>query len=192
LEVFKLALQAFQCAEQEGQFQRRVLTIIDYSLPATERRLWVIDLDQIRILNHELVAHGEKSGENLAMAFSNRIDSHQSSLGLFRTEDVYNGQFGYALRVAGLEPGFNDNARTRAIVFHGDPDVSAAFVAKWGTIGRSWGCPALAPEASAQVIDHISGGAAVFAYYPDADWLRDSRYLHCGAQLAEGLAAAIH
>jgi hypothetical protein len=166
-----------------------VLTIIDYSLPATERRLWVIDLSEGRVLHHELVAHGEQSGENLAVSFSNQIGSHQSSLGLFRTEEVYTGLYGYALRLSGLEPGINDNARARAIVFHGSSDVSPAFAAQWGTIGRSWGCPALPEDSSAQVIDCIAGGSAIFAYYPDTDWLRDSHYLHCDAQLADGLAA---
>jgi hypothetical protein len=189
MAVFELALQAYQCGDQEGRFRRPLLTIIDYSLPATERRLWVIDLREGRVLHHELVAHGEQSGENLASAFSNRIDSHQSSLGLFRTDEVYTGQYGYALRLSGLEPGINDNARARALVFHGSPDVSPAFAAQWGTIGRSWGCPALPEDSSAQVIDCIAGGSAVFAYYPETEWLRDSHYLHCGTQLFDGLAA---
>lgn len=189
LAVFELALEAYRCGDQEGRFLRPVLTIIDYSLPATEPRLWVVDLREGRVLHHELVAHGEQSGENLAVAFSNRIDSHQSSLGLFRTEEVYTGLYGYALRLSGLEPGINDNARARAIVFHGSSDVSPAFAAQWGTIGRSWGCPALPEDSADQVIDYIAGGSAVFAYYPDTEWLRDSRYLHCDAQLADGLAA---
>lgn len=189
LAVFELALQAYRCGDLEGRFRRPVLTIIDYSLPANEPRLWVIDLSEGRVLHHELVAHGEQSGDNLAVAFSNEIGSHQSSLGLFRTEEVYSGLYGYALRLSGLEPGFNDNARARAIVFHGSTDVSPQFAAQWGTIGRSWGCPALPEETSARVIDGIAGGAAVFAYYPDTDWLRDSHYLHCDAHLAEGLAA---
>ena len=163
LSVFELALQAFRCGEQEGRFRRPVLTVIDYSLPATEPRLWVIDLPEGRVLHHELVAHGEQSGENLAVSFSNGMNSHKSSIGLFRTDEIYSGQFGYSLRLSGLEPGINDNARARSIVFHGSSDVSPEFAAEWGTIGRSWGCPALPEHASAQVIDCIAGGSAVFA-----------------------------
>jgi hypothetical protein len=187
--VLDLALQAYQCGEQEGRFRLPVLTLIDYSLPASERRLWVIDLRDGRMLHHELVAHGEQSGGNLATAFSNAIDSHQSSLGLFRTDEPYIGQFGYGLRISGLEPGVNDNARRRAVVFHGSPDVSPAFIEQWGTIGRSWGCPALPEAVAADVIDCIAGGSAVFAYYPDPDWLRDSHYLHCGGELPPELTA---
>jgi hypothetical protein len=136
------------------------------------------------VVHHELVAHGERSGDNLAVAFSNEIGSHQSSLGLFRTDEVYFGRFGYSLRLSGLEPGVNDNARERAIVVHGLADVSKAAATRWGTIGRSWGCPALPVEASAKIIDTIAGGSAIFAYYPDPGWLQASRYLSCNVRLA--------
>lgn len=182
-EVLDLALQAYRCGEREGQFMRPVLTIIDFSVPANEPRLWVIDVHTLEPLHHDYVAHGERSGDNLATEFSNDIGSHQSSLGLFRTDESYVGAFGYSLRLSGLEPGINDNARERAIVIHGMSNVGAAAVAEWGTIGRSWGCPALPEDATAGVIDNIAGGSAIFAYYPDVSWLRDSHYLHCDAPL---------
>jgi hypothetical protein len=158
--------------------------VIDYSLPSTEPRLWVIDVQRHQVLYHELVAHGEGSGGAQAVAFSNELGSHQSSLGLFRTDEAYRGRFGYSLRISGLEPGINDRARARAIVVHGSSDVSPAFAAEWGMIGRSWGCPALPEDVAAKVIDTIAGGSAIFAYYPDAHWLHESRYLHCGLQVA--------
>lgn len=183
-EVLALAMQAYQCGEQEGRFDRPVLTIIDYSLPSAEPRLWVIDVQRHEVLHHELVAHGEGSGGTMAVAFSNETGSHQSSLGLFRTEQVYTGRFGYSLRLSGLEPGINDKARKRAIVVHGFSGVSRAVAARYGTIARSWGCPALPKDVAPQIIDHIAGGSAIFAYYPDAEWLRESHYLHCGVELA--------
>lgn len=185
-EVLGLALRAYQCGQREGHFDRPVLAVIDYSLPSSEPRLWVIDVQREQVLHHELVAHGEGSGGHMAVAFSNESGSHQSSLGLFRTEAVYTGRFGYSLRLSGLEPAINDRARERAIVMHGSWDVSPAFVAQWGMIGRSWGCPAVPVEAAPRIIDSIAGGSALFAYYPDAEWLRQSRYLHCGDTLAGG------
>ncbi|HVN88105.1 MAG TPA: murein L,D-transpeptidase catalytic domain family protein [Candidatus Binatia bacterium] len=182
-EVLDLAMQAYQCGEREGRFDRPVLTVIDYSLPSREPRLWVIDVERRQMLYHELVAHGEGSGDTMAVAFSNRVGSHQSSLGLFRTEGVYTGQYGYSLRLSGLEPGVNDKARERAIVVHGFPDISRWFAAQRGTIARTWGCPAVPVEVAPQLIDSIAGGSALFAYYPDADWLRESHYLHCNVQL---------
>lgn len=184
-EVLDLALQAFRCGTREGRFPRPVLTVIDYSLPSTEPRLWVIDLRRKRVLHHELVAHGDRSGDTMAVAFSNEIGSHQSSLGLFRTDETYTGSYGYALRLTGLEPGVNDNARERAIVVHGASYVSRATIAQWGRIGTTWGCPGLPEDVAPQVIDEIAGGSALFAYYPDEAWLRTSRYLHCGGPLAD-------
>jgi hypothetical protein len=177
--VLQLANAAYQCAAREGSLARPILTVIDYSLPSTERRLWVIDMRRNQVLHNELVAHGEGSGGTMAVAFSNREGSHQSSLGLFRTDEVYTGRFGYSLRLSGLEPEINDKARQRAIVMHGSPDVSDSFAARWGRIGNSWGCPAVPKDAAPRIIDSIAGGSAIFAYYPDPAWLRQSRYLNC-------------
>ena len=184
-EVLDLALHAYRCGHSLGYIDRPLLTVIDYSLPSTERRLWVIDLARKRVLFNEMVAHGENSGENLAVAFSNRPGSRQSSLGLFRTDDTYEGEHGLSLRLTGLEPGVNDLARERRIVMHGAAYVSDAFVAERGRIGRSWGCPALPAAVHERVIDAIRDGSAVFAYYPDPDWLQSSRFLHCDARVAD-------
>ncbi len=182
--VLELASAAFRCAAREGHFERPILTVIDYSLPSSERRLWVIDLQRAQVLHHELVAHGEGSGDRMAVAFSNRVGSHQSSLGLFRTDEVYRGRFGYSLRLSGLEPAINDRARQRAIVMHGSSDVSDSVVAQWGAVGLSWGCPAVPADVAPQIIDSIAGGTAIFAYYPDLEWLRESRYLRCAMRAA--------
>jgi hypothetical protein len=181
-----LALRAYRCGRTLGYIDRPLLTVIDYSLPSTERRLWVIDVAHKRVLFNERVAHGERSGENYAAAFSNRVGSRQSSLGLFRTDDTYDGEHGLSLRLSGLEPGINDRARDRRIVMHGADYVSDGFVATHGRLGRSWGCPALPAGVHAQVIDRIRDGSAVFAYYPDPEWLQSSRFLHCDARLASG------
>jgi hypothetical protein len=178
-DVLDLALRAYDCGTESGAFDTPLLTVIDYSLPSTARRLWVIDVPRRRVLFHELVAHGENSGENVATAFSNVPGSRQSSLGVFRTEETYRGAHGVSLRLEGLEPGVNDNARERHIVMHGAPYVDAGLAARRGRIGRSWGCPALPRPVSRRVIERIKGGSALFAYYPDARWLRQSRFLRC-------------
>ena len=144
----------------------KTLTIIDYSLPSTEPRLWVLDLQTGRTLYEEVVAHGRGSGGNMATAFSNAADSHQTSLGLFVTEDTYVGQNGYSMRLNGLEPGVNDHARARAIVMHGAPYVDPAIAAAQGRLGRSWGCPALRPAVAKELIDHIKGGNLLFCVLP--------------------------
>jgi hypothetical protein len=184
-DVLKLALRAYACGEAEGQFEQPYLTIIDYSLPSNARRLWVIDVRSRRVLFNELVAHGRNTGEDEAVAFSNVPGSHQSSLGLYRTEDVYVGQHGGSLRLTGLEPGYNDAAFERAIVMHGARYVSTNHLAEYGRLGRSLGCPALPMGVHERIIERIQGGSAVFAYYPDRSWLHRSRYLHCDGRVAQ-------
>ena len=181
--VLDLALGAASCAVSSGTVaQPRTLTVIDYSLPSTEKRMWVFDLETRTLLYEELVAHGQGSGGNLATTFSNQHETHRTSLGLFATDVTYVGRNGYSLRLDGLDRGVNDQARARAIVMHGAPYVSESFVRTTGRLGRSWGCPAIRTEIAHEVIDRIKGGSLVFAYYPDADWLASSKYLRsCGA-----------
>ncbi len=177
--VFALALHAARCAVEAGVLPSlpKTLTIIDYSKPSSAERLWVFEIPTRRLLYRELVAHGQGSGDNWATVFSNESESHRSSLGLFVTDDTYVGKNGYSLRLTGLEDGVNDRARARAIVMHGAPYVSSKFVERQGRLGRSWGCPALPPPVARELIDRVKGGGAVFAYYPDQNWLRSSKYL---------------
>ena len=183
-EPVRLGLEAFACARSRRQFEDTTLTVIDYSKPSTERRLWVLDALTGAVRFRELVAHGRATGENFARRFSNEPGSRQSSLGLFRTAETYQGVHGYSLRLDGLEPGVNDRARARAIVIHGADYATPAFFARFGRLGRSWGCPALDPAVHREVIDTIRGGTALFAYYPDEAWLATSPYLHCAAATA--------
>lgn len=178
--VLDLALGAVTCAVHSGDIALPpTLTVIDYSRPSTEQRLWVLDLRTGEVRFHELVAHGKGTGENLAEHFSDDVNSHESSLGLFVTGDTYMGNNGYSLRLDGLEPGFNSRARERAIVMHGASYVDSDFVAKQGRLGRSWGCPALRQAVAHDVIDFVRGGGVIFSYYPDQAWLDRSRFLHC-------------
>jgi hypothetical protein len=87
-----------------------------------------------------------------------------SSVGLFRTGETYVGHNGYSLRLDGLDPGVNDNARARAIVVHGAPYVNAAIAKANGYLGRSLGCPAVRPEIAHALIDTIKNGSLIFAY----------------------------
>jgi hypothetical protein len=142
----------------------RLLTVIDYSRPSTEPRLWVLDLVSHIVVRRELVAHGQGSGENVASSFSNDEGSHKSSLGLFVTGAAYVGHNGYSLRLRGLDPGVNDHALARDIVIHGAAYVSESVGRALGRLGRSWGCPAVRPAIAQALIDQIKGGTVLFAY----------------------------
>lgn len=186
-DVLDLAVGAVSCAVNSGAIDTpRTLTVIDYSLPSTAPRLWVFEVPSGRLLFKELVAHGRNTGENLATSFSDRMNSRQSSLGLFVARDTYVGSNGYSLRLNGLEPGFNGNALDRAIVMHGAPYVDARIAKQQGRLGRSWGCPALRDAIAREVIDSVRGGGVIFSYYPDETWLSRSRFLNCaGAERSD-------
>lgn len=189
-QVLKSALSAMQCAVNSGARQARHLAVIDYSQPSTARRLWIFDLNKRTLVLRDLVAHGQKSGENFATQFSNRMGSYQSSLGLFRTRESYEGSHGYSLRMDGLEPGFNDLARDRDIVIHAADYVNPLWSRRQGRIGRSLGCPAVRPQVARQVIDRLKDGQFMFSWYPDQQWLKSSPYLNCQPRQVAGIVAA--
>ena len=177
--VFATALTAAEKAIARGDVAApTTLTVIDFSKPSTEPRMWVYDLRTRALLFVEHVSHGRGSGRAMATAFSNVPESNRSSLGLYRTAETYIGKHGYSLRLDGLEAGINDRARDRAIVMHGAAYVNATAAKAQGYLGRSLGCPALRPEITREVIDAIKGGGLLFAYYPDQHWLSTSQYLH--------------
>ncbi len=188
--VLALALEARGCAVRNGQADAGArLAVIDYSRPSTEQRLWVFDLGKGRLLHREFVAHGSGSGENFARQFSNNAGSFQTSLGLYRTAETYVGKNGYSLRMDGLDPGFNDNARPRAIVMHGAWYANPDLIRSQGRLGRSQGCPALREQVARVVIDELKQRNLVFAYANDAAWLRGGHSFACDGRSAAQILA---
>jgi hypothetical protein len=175
-EIFKIALQG--SAQIENLARKNVITIIDFSKNSTEKRFFVIDLGNKKLIYNCFVAHGKNSGENLAQNFSNKPESLQSSLGFYITAETYIGEHGYSLRLDGIEKGINDNARSREIVIHGAAYVSGEFIKSYGRLGRSWGCPALPQEISKEIIDKISGGTCLFIYGNDEFYKKNSAFLN--------------
>ncbi len=175
--LFNLALKAINKAKQKKLGSKQIVTIIDYSLPSTKPRLWVIDLETMKTLFHTHVSHGKGSGKNYATKFSNKVDSYQSSIGLFVTTNMYTGKYGQSLNVRGIEKDFNSNALTRRIVFHRADYVSTKFINTHQRLGLSHGCFALNNEVGIPIMETIANGSYVFAYYPDDGWLKDSDFL---------------
>lgn len=183
--VLHRAVAAMECAVAGGMEPAERLAVIDFSRPSTESRLWIFDLNERTLVLEELVAHGQGSGDEVASVFSNISGSHQSSIGLFRTQESYFGQHGYSLRMDGLEPGVNDLARDRAIVIHGADYVNSTWIEQYGRLGRSHGCPAVSRDVADLVVDSLRDGQFLFSYYPDPEWLAGSDYFNCpSAQVA--------
>lgn len=176
-KVLRLALTAFTRAEQQGYVRKKLLTVIDYSKPSTEKRLWVFDLQRGRTVMNTWVSHGKNSGSLNASSFSNSNGSLKSSIGVFVTDKPYIGGHGISLRMRGLEKGINDHAYARNIVFHGAQYVNGSMARHLGRMGLSWGCPAVSTDMIKSLVDTIKGNTVVFAYYPDRNWLRNSRYV---------------
>jgi hypothetical protein len=164
-EVFNTAILGYR--KIDNVRKKGILTIIDFSKPSTEKRFYVIDIENKRLIYSCLVAHGKNSGDIYAKDFSNKLESLKSSLGFYLTGETYKGDHGYSLRLVGIEKGINDNARVREIVIHGADYVSEEFIRKYGRLGRSWGCPALPADLSKEIIDKISDGSCLFIYADD-------------------------
>jgi len=168
-EALHAALTSWDALRARGEVQSPLLCVIDYSLPSTQKRMWVFDLATERLLFNELVAHGRNSGEDLAESFSNDDGSYMSSLGAFVTGSTYDGHNGYSLRLRGTEPSLNDRAEARAIVMHGAWYVDEELAQKQGRLGRSLGCPAVRPEIAHALIDSIKDGSVLYAWHPSIE-----------------------
>lgn len=150
----------------KGIIKKDILTLIDFSLSANSKRLWVIDLATKTILFQSLVAHGRNTGEEYANNFSNEAQSYKSSIGFYATWEVYIGKHGVSLRLDGLEKGINDNARSRGVVMHAANYVSASFIKNNKRLGRSQGCPAVPMNLSKALIGIIKDKSGLFIYHP--------------------------
>lgn len=196
VDVYREALLGYYSLRQSGQANpsRPVLTIIDYARPSTQKRMWVIDMKNKRVLYHTLVAHGRNTGANIAETFSNREGSEMSSLGFYVTGQTYEGKHGLSLKLNGKDAGYNTNAASRAVVVHGADYVSEDFVQQHGRLGRSQGCPALPVAQSSAVIKVIQKGTVVYAHGPSkvryrSSWLQLDPALTAFAQL-QGLSGS--
>ena len=181
--TFEKALTGFYNLKKAGRLsQKSILTIVDFDQLSTKKRLYIIDLDKKEILLNTWVAHGQRSGNDEAINFSNRNDSYTSSLGFYVTGEVYRGTHGKSLKLDGMDDGFNNNARMRSIVVHGAAYVSPGTINALGRLGRSQGCPAVAPELADQVINTIEHKTVLF--------INKSKEAYTSKYLDETLAAS--
>lgn len=165
LFTFSKAIEGYTLLKEKGAIQNEVLSIVDFDLPSTQKRFWVINMNTLEIVYHSLVAHGKNSGDVTAASFSNENESYKSSLGFYLTNETYTGAHGLSLRLDGLEKAKNDNARNRAIVIHGADYVSSQFIKNHQRLGRSFGCPALPSELTKEIIDVIKNKSCLYIHH---------------------------
>ncbi len=166
-KAFDFAVKGFEKLLAQGKLvNSAVLSIVDFSLPSTQKRLFVINMITQELIFYDYVAHGKNSGAAIAKNFSNKINSLKSSLGFFVTQNTYTGKNGLSLALDGKEKGINDHALARSIVIHGAPYVNENFSTQKTWIGRSWGCPAVLEKISKDLIETIKDGSCFFIYAP--------------------------
>lgn len=150
------------------------LYFVDYGLPSTEPRGYVFDMKSMAIVEGPFtVAHGRGSSTSrygIPTRFSNGLGSAMTSLGLYVAQELYRftGHTGGAayssvgLRLQGVTPGYNDNARARGVVAHGAPYVGPTKA------GRSEGCPAMEQSRAQRVLPELANGGMVFLFSPNS------------------------
>ena len=175
-EAFEEAMYGYNTMGRPHK-NKDIVTVIDFTLPSTEKRMYVIDINKKELLYHTIVSHGRNSGDKYATKFSNRHGSFQSSLGFYLTAETYQGGNGFSLRLDGLEKGINDQARPRAVVIHGADYCSENVIRSSGRLGRSYGCPALPRELNANIINTIKDGSLLYIYANDKNYLANSSIL---------------
>lgn len=178
-QVILQVMRTLKCSDEYNVDHNNILTVIDYSLPSNEKRLWVFDLKEKKLLFNTYVSHGIKSGALISNFFSNKFNSKASSIGVYQTQKAYYGRDGLSLRLEGLDRSFNDNASNRAVVMHSGWYVEEDFIKKYGRPGRSWGCPALPLHNSQAIINTIKDKSLLVIYYPSDNWFNKSKFLNC-------------
>ncbi len=177
--AFAYAFKGYEYLQQKGMLARvSILTICDFSQSSRRKRLFIIDMNEQKVLINTYVAHGRRSGSEYARAFSNKPESHMSSLGFYKTESTYFGGHGLSLKIEGLERGFNDKADARNIVIHGSDYVGAGYIKNNPFTGRSYGCPAVPANQVDDVINTIKNGSCLFIYHPTKNYLKHSKILN--------------
>lgn len=189
--VINKVLTTWSCADEYHLDHNHILTIIDYSKPSNQKRLWIFDLKAKKLLFYTYVSHGIKSGLLSSNYFSNQYDSKASSIGVYKTNQSYYGRDGLSLRLDGLERNFNDNAENRAVVMHGGWYVDEPFIKKYGRAGRSWGCPAVPLNLVGLIINTIKNNSLLVVYYPSDSWFVSSKFLNCPSLSLSKLGAQI-
>lgn len=171
---FKNGMMGYYKLQEENSFEKEILTIIDFSLSSTKKRMWVLDMENNKVLFHSLVSHGQNTGNEFATKFSNTVNSLQSSLGFYVTGETYYGKNGLSMFLDGMEEEFNSRARERYVVVHGADYANPDSIEKFGRLGRSFGCPALPRALTQEIIDTIKDQSVLYIHSSDKDYAANS------------------
>ena len=175
--ILQLALKGYAAIKDSTSENSNFLAIVDFSKSSAEKRFYLISMKDTTLVHSDYVSHGKHSGDLYACSFSNEERSLKTSLGFYKVSESYSGCHGLSIRLDGLDQGYNDNARTRAIVMHAAPYAEPMVIKELGRLGKSFGCPTLPPDGFSYVVNHIKENAILFHYYPDENYLKNCVWL---------------
>lgn len=178
LPVFEKAISGYTQLDEAGKVSNPLLTVIDFNLSSKKKRMWILNMDTKEVVFNTYVAHGRNTGGEFASNFSNKVNSHQSSLGFYVTGETYYGKNGLSLFIDGMEKGFNSKARERYVVIHGADYAEPEFINRYGRLGRSYGCPAVPNKIAKNLIHKIKGKSVVYIHKSNEDYLNKSGFLN--------------
>lgn len=145
-------------------WRRDVVGVADFAQPSSRPRLHFANLENGTVRSFH-VAHGRGSDpehDGWLKHFSGVPGSEATSRGAYLTAEWYTGKYGTSIRLVGLDPD-NHTALDRAIVMHQAWYAAPDMISKWGKLGRSEGCFAMAPGDFNEALWHLSGGRLLFA-----------------------------
>lgn len=182
-KAFRIAITGFEAKrKKDPSIRADRLTIVDFDQPTWKKRLYVLDLREGKVLLQAHTTHAEKSDpdrDGIPTVFGNRSGSELSSIGFFKTTQIYkSNQWGRSLRIDGLDGRLNSNVLGRGVVVHGIKYMNS----KIGQPGEkrdatSLGCFAVSETEKVGVygvndprtvknylIDQISDGSLIYAH----------------------------
>lgn len=176
-ESFKNGMMGYYKLAEQNKIKKEILTIIDFSLSSTKKRMWILDMANNKVLFHTVVAHGKNTGGEFATKFSNTVNSLQSSLGFYITGETYMGGNGLSMFIDGMEEEFNSKARERYVVVHGAAYANPEVATRQGRLGRSYGCPAVPTALTKDVINTIKGESVLYIHSADKEYAAKSKMI---------------
>ena len=160
----QLLARAKAALNQHRVGPRDTMAIVDFSMPSSEPRFHLVDLQNGTVDSH-LVAHGRGSDPDhsgFVEKFSNDFGSYATSNGTYVTGDYYDGKYGLSMKVRGLDWS-NYNAEPRAIVIHNAWYAEPDMIPLHGKLGRSEGCFAMSRASQYEVMKRLAGGRMIYA-----------------------------
>lgn len=132
--------------------KKNIVIVVDYKKNMFSERLFILDMEKKEVIMSCKVSHAWNSGFLYPTSYSNEHGSNKSSKGNYITKGVKYGKFGYSMVIKGLDYGINNNAESRAVIFHSDRKMKT----KWSN-----GCFATSESNNKKIIDLTKNGVLV-------------------------------